>query len=926
MTHDEHTPSFDLPGPETTLDEGDMAKRIARRLFPSVVEDPQPREISHYRILRRLGAGGMGVVLAAEDQKLGRTVALKVLRSRWMSERGRRRLTDEARTLAKLSHPNIIPVYEVGHHGEDVYFTMEYVEGTTLASWQRTRKTSEILSAYIEAGKGLAAAHAAGLVHRDFKPSNVLVGIDGRVRVADFGLALQERSAPTDKIPTDATSQQPSGQLVGTPGYIAPELFADREASASSDQFAFCVALWDALSGTLPFDADAMIEYSDHDLPSPKGSVMPRWIRRTLLRGLALDPARRWPSVAELLRQIERTRRLRRFLWFSIPVTLTLMGAVFIAPSLEAVHSCEPDEGLDDVWNDERKVQLRTLGDNRRAGAIATELDRYAASWSTLRRETCEAHFEAEDLSAEGFDRAQDCLRGLHDHAEIVIDSLIEGSTPLDRADNLLDSLEPPRICLDLELQRARPLASFARFGRASVTRPRLDSIALHLARGNHAEARALAQTTLADSREGTPESAQALLLLGTAERYIGELEAAQVNLERAVLESERAHHPELRFRALREFAEFTTYDLHRPEVGKLALTLARAPLLELGEPPHLVAEARTTAALIAETQGEHIEAETLLREALAMQEQAEIGERPRLKTKLRIANSLARQGRAAEALALYDRVRADTNALLGPEHPGVGTLDFNIGLTMVELEDWSRAKQLLESALARQTLSFGADSLRVAQVACTLAEVETELGNYTHAIDLAEHATHTQKLLPPEHPDRNVGQTTLAWALLQAGDLEQAQKEHELLLAELNPAWADQRPGLHVTIGWLMCRQDHCADASAHIAAAKQSESGQVRAKAWALHVERELDLQHAQLAYAALAEFEGELANLPEPLETTLVAEGKWLRARVASIMREPSQRVHQLVEAALASRDFLSEDQIEDLSGLNDTATEE
>ncbi|HYU15683.1 MAG TPA: protein kinase, partial [Candidatus Acidoferrum sp.] len=236
------------------------------------VDLPVGAAVGRYLVQGRLGVGGMGVVYAALDPELGRKVALKLLRSDAVSAADlstvRERLLREAQAMARLAHPNVVAVFDVGGVGDQIFVAMELVEGETLARWLRAapRPISEVVEAFVQAGQGLAAAHAAGLVHRDFKPENVLVGLDGRVRVGDFGLARSTLapSAPEEAIEPGAerethrlaTASAPltrSAALAGTPFYMAPEQFRGESIDARTDQFSFCVALHAAISGVHPF-------------------------------------------------------------------------------------------------------------------------------------------------------------------------------------------------------------------------------------------------------------------------------------------------------------------------------------------------------------------------------------------------------------------------------------------------------------------------------------------------------------------------------------------------------------------------------------------------------------------------------------------------------------------------------------------------
>jgi serine/threonine protein kinase len=264
----------------------------------------------------------MGVVYAAHDPELDRPIAIKLLRLRGPAPaEGHERLQREAKVMARLSHPAVVPVFDVGSHQDRLFVAMELVDGQTLSSWLKQTRPDwrDALAALVRAGRGLAAAHAAGIVHRDFKPDNVLVGADGRIRVTDFGLARLGDGAPVaEPSAGDAASPAEGGGLtrgdavMGTPGYMAPEQHLGRPADARADQFSFCVALYEAVYGERPFrwepadDVRSLVALAGEVTagrvqPPPRGSRVPAWLRRVLVRGLAVDPAARWPTMDALL-------------------------------------------------------------------------------------------------------------------------------------------------------------------------------------------------------------------------------------------------------------------------------------------------------------------------------------------------------------------------------------------------------------------------------------------------------------------------------------------------------------------------------------------------------------------------------------------------------------------------------------------------
>ncbi|MBZ0238456.1 MAG: serine/threonine protein kinase, partial [Deltaproteobacteria bacterium] len=280
--------------------------------------------VDRFLILEKLGEGGMGAVYVAYDTLLDRKVAMKVVRPDRRSSMGgispRERLLREAQAMARLSHPNVVAVLEVGELDDDVYLALELVEGTTLKAWMRAQRRPwpEVIAHFVAAGRGLAAAHEAGLVHRDFKPDNVLIGSDGRVRVADFGVVSmshgqrESSSSPSPGVEPDASGASDaftfSGMRVGTPAYMPPEQYEGEAVDARADQFSFCVALWEALYGERPFPPLAPgASFRDRPMrPLPESTDVPGWLEPLLRRGLSVDPAARWPSMAALIEELAR--------------------------------------------------------------------------------------------------------------------------------------------------------------------------------------------------------------------------------------------------------------------------------------------------------------------------------------------------------------------------------------------------------------------------------------------------------------------------------------------------------------------------------------------------------------------------------------------------------------------------------------------
>ena len=275
-------------------------------------------EIAGYRIVRRLGVGGTSVVYEARAAD-GRAVALKVIRpGRSAAEPVQRRLLREARALGSLSHPNVVRLLATGEHDGQLYIAMEYVAGASLEAWlAAARGWREVVEMFVQVGRGLAAAHAAGLVHRDVKPANVMVGDDGRGRVVDFGLVralagasdLSAASVPAHASVFDASLTK-TGAVIGTPAYMAPEQIEGRRCGGRSDQFSYCVALYAAVYGRRPFAGELWHELVGNVLAgavvAPPDDVAPAWLFAALRRGLAVQPRERWDSMDALVDALER--------------------------------------------------------------------------------------------------------------------------------------------------------------------------------------------------------------------------------------------------------------------------------------------------------------------------------------------------------------------------------------------------------------------------------------------------------------------------------------------------------------------------------------------------------------------------------------------------------------------------------------------
>ena len=342
--------------------------------------------VGRYLVLSSLGAGGMGVVFSAYDPQLDRKVALKLLRGNLgaNAKEARTRLKREAQAIAQLNHPNVVGVYDVGENNGDVYIAMEFIEGDTLTTWLKRwpRTWREILEVFQQAARGLMAAHSVGLLHRDFKPDNVLVGGDGRVRVTDFGLARSlflddSARGPVDPKPRpDGSPLQvditATGTVLGTPRYMPPEQLTGPTIDARADQFSFCVALYEALYSTHPLPGATSVSMLEHDekaLPPPEGTKVPAFIGRAVMRGLEKERSKRFPTLATLMQELTPPPQ-RSPIKF---VAVAAVGALLVTIATAAVMT-RPDTPVHRVPINDDPIVERLRDDLRRAQARIEEL------------------------------------------------------------------------------------------------------------------------------------------------------------------------------------------------------------------------------------------------------------------------------------------------------------------------------------------------------------------------------------------------------------------------------------------------------------------------------------------------------------------------------------------------------------------------
>ncbi len=779
-----------------------------------------------YVILERIGAGGMGVVWKAYDPELDRRVALKLVRLDRGRDAGsedpthpdepRERLLREAQAMAKLAHPNVIAVHDVGTLGDEVFVAMELVDGPNLNAWlkQRRRPWREILHAFVQAGRGLHAAHAAGLVHRDFKPDNVLVGSDGRVRVTDFGLsrALDQPHAERAPGPAPASgrlfdSLTTTGSVVGTPAFMSPEQHMGRATDPRSDQFSFCVALWEALAGSRPFAAASIDELTravvSGAIVEPPRGRMPRFVRRALQRGLGPRPEDRFPAMDALLAALDRDPRpFRRAAAAAIAVAA--LAVVGVALVRARAPSCAPEGRLAGVWDDERKQAVRRAFVASGAGyaedawrGASAALDGYAGALAAMHREACEATRVRGEQSAELLDLRMDCLAGR-------VDTLGALAALLARADRAVVERALPAAaglpsldeCQDVKqlLGRPHPPRDPSWRARADELRRALAEVrALKLA-GKFHDGLARAQTLPAPAAALGDRSleADALLALGDLQSRAGDAREADKTLADAVRAALAGRDARTAASAQIQIGLVVGMELRQTARGLEAMKTAAALVEGLGGDTLLEAQLAGAEGQILNDAGRAEEALARLERARALFEKARGPDDVDLaNTWNDIGGCYRMLGRFPEALAAHARAVAIREKALGPNHPFVATSLSNIGNVYYVQGRHAEAQPYYERALAIRDNMLGPDHPRVADSLISLAQNLDSLGRAEEALAALRRAQAIQeRTIGPDHPD--VGRT-----LNTLGDIEKGLGHDERALAAYRGALANKEKTL---------------------------------------------------------------------------------------------------------------------------------
>jgi tRNA A-37 threonylcarbamoyl transferase component Bud32/tetratricopeptide (TPR) repeat protein len=813
------------------LEEVRVSAVVSRRLFGT---DLAVR-VGKFRIERPIGQGAMGQVYLAVDEELKRRVALKRVKG-VSSPEGYGRLQREAEMLAALDHENVVPVYEITHHKGVPFVVMAFVEGQNLREWlaEKPRPWTEILSVFLAAGRGLAAAHKVGIVHRDFKPENVLIGEEDRVRVADFGLATdQARTIDDDGESSHDETAGPRGSACcyGTLRYMPLEQARADGAEQRSDQFSFCVALYEALWGKPPFSpsstaAERARILEQENPATPPSTRVPGKIWRILRRGLERDPFRRWPDMSSLLGALTRITGRRRLVRRA-----TIVAAVVVAaPALTVLLRPQPgpcdhvERELDGVWDEELRAgvsdrfqELEPLAEAESARRIVLEnLDEWSRHYVDVRTRICEADHSGVDQTRDNVERDA-CLARQRREVSLYVDWLTRAtSDQLDAAINASASLEkvgdcelanseieppPPEIAGDVQrleddIARAHHLR---RIGELDDGLNLIEDVATRAAELGYGPtlARAYAEWAKAEDAAGSLDS--------SVERYDHAIQLAD------------AHRlDDLRANLLLELALISIIESRDFELGRRQLDLAEAANKRVGLDVNSQCRLLLGRGRLAEADGDRSAAERAYRSAVEQSLENDTSDRD---VYLQTLAALIQEDRPTEALELRREGIAWTREHFGDGHPrlapqldGYGLALRSLGLReqaddahrralaiyrsahrrphtdlaraehlatlqAIEARDWSAAEHHARQMAAIQAATLPARDWRRGYPASLLARIAEHRGDTQGILDYSLTALRYFELTPegPRHPKSLEARRRIVIALTSLSQLEEA-------------------------------------------------------------------------------------------------------------------------------------------------------
>ncbi len=760
--------------------------------------------IGRYVILDLLGSGAMGSVYAAYDPELDRRVAIKLLHEHGPHHEVQARMLREAQAMARLHHPNVVTIFDVGSLDHRIWLAMEFVDGQTLGGWLRDRDDRpwrEILAILVAAAKGLAAAHAAGLIHRDVKPDNIMLGRDGRVQVADFGLARADAedtasadlwTTGTSLLESDLTG---AGALVGTPLYLAPEGFLGLPVDARSDQYSWAVTAWESLYGEPPYRAPTLTELRVAVLggerrPPPAGAKVPTWLRRIIERALEIVPERRYPSIADLLTAIESHERRRRWRLATYGLALVgVIGAAFVGARHLASEAADREcialgESIESSWSEARAAELREdfIASGHPEAATMFKLSRrwlddYAERWRSERIALCRASLAGE---TEEQLRSRTCLDDRRQSFDALVGGVFANADRdvVTRSVSAAAGLPAIDTCSDSAwLARAPELPA------ESDTRAAITALQLRLARVGAlqgagkfklANEEILPLLDEAEALGWPPLLLKAKLEHASLLMKTGSIPEAERLFEETLWRAESLGYDDLVAGAAAMLVYIVGHLQARPDDGLRWGRLGQAALDRSGDLESMRhATLMSSLGIVHEGKGDLEGAQALKEQTLALRQRLLGPEHPA------VAN-------AHNNLAVLHLVRGDLDSAerhnrralairkrtLGPNHPDVGNSLLNLGNVLSRRRDYGGALLVSREAQVIFAETYGEQSPHFASIVDNIAGVLANLGDLDQALTLHRQAlTIREETLPPHHPEIAISLLGLGDVLVRQGD-----------------------------------------------------------------------------------------------------------------------------------------------------------
>jgi tetratricopeptide (TPR) repeat protein/predicted Ser/Thr protein kinase len=792
--------------------------------------------VDRYVVLDLAGVGAMGMVLVAYDPELDRKIAVKLLK--FGGSLARARLQREAQALAKLDHRNVVAVYDVGTHDGQLFMAMEFVQGKTLGRWMaeagraRPHPWREVLRVFAEAGRGLAAAHAAGLVHRDFKPENVMMGDDGRVRVMDFGLARTTSLAEeSDDSPiTDAPvshrvapeTMTRTGAVMGTPAYMSLEQFEGKPADARSDQLGFCIALYEALYGARPFVDQTLAELieslgSARFKSPPPGTDVPAWLRRVVLRGLAAAPDDRWPSMQALLDALADDPGIRRRKWMAGALAVALLGGVTTAGVLAASgdeQRCEDlDYKLDGVWDDERRAAIEAAilatGLSYAPGTwtrVQAQVDAWTHAWALARTEACEATQRGEQSSAL-LDTRMACLDRQLTHLQATLDVLARADpTAIENASEAAEKLPALDLCADIDAlldERGPPRDPLLAMAVEALERRMIEAEALDNL-GKADEGLALMMAVEAEALGDETTRVRTGLSLGRLQFSAGDYQGAELTLRRSYRDAIVAGMPEQAAAAARQLVIVVGGGggLVRPADGRAWAFHAEAFTQAVGTPEDH-AEYLMGLGNVAKMAGEYVEAREQFERALEQYEALRPDHPGVIGAITQLASVATFEGEIDRALVHYRRALTLLQATRDPSHPDIGRMILSLGELASQDGRYADARAYLESAVENFEAALGPEHPLLGYTLGSLGYVAGWQQDFTSGRAQLERGIRIiEASVGREHYYYADAQGKLGALAFLAGDYADAGEHYELARGSLERQLGPSHPTVGIAIG----------------------------------------------------------------------------------------------------------------------------